>query len=96
MIGAWRSYETVSGGLVRVVAGLGAVLPESPRLPGNVDGRGSGNRCGGPATVRRRDLYPISLDKPALITDWKKVRHLAIAVGVGLLFWAAVYELVKW
>jgi hypothetical protein len=36
----------------------------------------------------------MTLDRPVI--DWLKVRFWAGALAVCLLFWAAVYELVKW
>ena len=45
-----------------------------------------------------RRLYPLTLDRePGVFSDWREaVKVLSIPVLVGLLFLAAVYELVKW
>jgi hypothetical protein len=84
----------VSGGLVHVCDYLGADDAKPQGVKGDVGGDDSCYCCGGFAPVRRRDLYPMTLDRPVI--DWLKVRFWAGALAVCLLFWAAVYELVRW
>ena len=46
--------------------------------------------------MRRRELYPMSLDRPGMFETWgAAIRFLVGLVAFGLLVWAAIYELVK-
>ena len=88
------------GGIFCGNVGLGEDAPEPQDIQAVVGRSGLGCVPGGPCSVGgivEDWLWNVVNEKPGMFGSWQKaVRVLGGLVFVGLLFWAAIYGLVKW